>query len=255
MLRAVKLISALVLAAGAAQASPFWVTWDQGWPDQQGWTEGWSIPAQKWLDGSLLYIDSTANGGYDGYYQEPATLMPGAGETFQMCWRIRVDESTPTSDPGVRAEDEDHYTVDFSMDTQSIHSNYESDKWATFAPGVFHDFLVESTDMRAYRLYIDGALALEGNFSESLFPGPYVDWGDMSSGRSLADWDSVQYGIVPEPSGLACVLVCLCCARMHRRPVARTLDLNGKGKSHEGQKCSFDRARTDSDRTIGARAQ
>jgi hypothetical protein len=214
MLRAAELISALVVAAGAAQASPFWVTWDQGWPDQQGWTEGWSdIPADKWLDGSLLYIDSTANGGADGYYQIPATLMLGTGEAFEMSWRTRVDESWPISDPGIIVRGDDHYSVAFCMATDRIDSNYEPGKWAPFEPGVFHDFLLESTDMRHYNLFIDNTLSMQGTFFESLFPGPAVEWGDLSSGFSLTAWDTVEYGIVPEPSTSMFMLLLLCRAR------------------------------------------
>jgi hypothetical protein len=54
--------------------------------------------------------------------------------------------------------------------------------------------------MRGYRLYIDGTLAIEGRFFESLFYGPGVGWGDVTSHRSLAAWDVVEYGIVPEPT-------------------------------------------------------
>jgi hypothetical protein len=217
MYRVLNVMLAMLLGAATARASPFWVTWEEGWPDQQGWLEGWSIPAQKWLDDGLLFIDSRAAGGYDGYYQNPATLMPGPGEKFTLCWCIRVDESTPYTDPGVIARADDHYSVAFGMDTQSVHSNYEPGNWAPFAPGVFHDFVLESMDMRTYDLYIDGALALQGSFFESLFPGPEVAWGDLSSAMSLAAWDSVEYGIVPEPSGLLCLLVVLCYGRSSRR--------------------------------------
>jgi hypothetical protein len=218
MFRVLTVSLGMLLVVGAARASPFWVSWEDGWPDQQGWLEGSSDPpAQKWLEDGLLFIDSRAAGGYDGYYQNPASLMPGPQETFAMHWRVRVDESWPTSDPGVIVRADDHYSVAFSMDRQSIHSNYEPGKWALFAPNEFHDFVVQSTDMRAYELYIDGALALQGTFFESLFPGPSVAWGDLSSAMSLAPWDSVQYGIMPEPSPILCLLIPLCYARSLRR--------------------------------------
>jgi hypothetical protein len=212
MFRAVNLLSAMALGAALAQASPFWVTWDEGWPDQQGWTEGWSIPAEKSLDDGLLYIDSTAQGGYDGYYQNPATVMPGPGETFRLFWRARIDEAS-FYDPGVIVRADDHYSVAFGMGIDFIESNYEPDKWAPFEPGVFHDFLLESSDMRSYNLFIDTVLAMQGTFFESLFPGPYVAWGDLSSPFSLTAWDALQYGIIPEPSSVACVLLVLCCIR------------------------------------------
>jgi hypothetical protein len=220
-----RVVGILLLLAGtiAARASPFWVTWEEGWPDQQGWIEGWSIPAQKWLEDGLLFIDSRAQGGADGYYQSPASLMPGFQETFTLQWRIRVYESTPTSDPGVIVRADDHYSVAFTLDTHSVHSNYEPGKWASFAPDEFHDFAVQSTDMRVYDLYIDGALAMQGTFFESLFPGPSVAWGDLSSGMSLAAWDSLQYGIIPAPSALFCLLFALCSAGSPKRSVTARL--------------------------------
>jgi hypothetical protein len=199
---------AMLLAAPAARASPYWVTWEEGWPTEQGWLEGWTNPApQRWLEDGLLFIDSRSAGGAGGYYQFPPTLTPTGQEIFSLRWRTRVLESYPYVDPGVTVIADDYYTVGFSMDAQSIHSDFEPGNWASFAPNEFHDFVVESTTMRSYRLYIDGALALEGAFFEGLFPGPYVAWGDLSSGMSLTSWDSVQYGITPAPSAFMHLLI------------------------------------------------
>jgi hypothetical protein len=226
MVRVLSIALVVALATATARASPFWVSWDEGWPDQQGWLEGWSIPAEKWLEDGLLFMDSRAGGGYDGYYQHPETLMPAAGETFRLVWRARVDESWPASDPGLIVIADDHYSVDFFMDTQGIYSGYEPDKWAPFAPGVFHDFRVESTDMRAYDLYIDGSLALEGSFSYSFFPGPQVAWGDLSSAFSLTAWDTVGYGVLPEPAASLSIVLVFCCARSLSRSTSRRLHRN-----------------------------
>jgi hypothetical protein len=213
MSRTCTVIVTALLVVGAARASQFWISWDEGWPDQEGWTEGWSgIPATKWLDASLLYIDSRTYGGADEYGAFPTTLIPGSQETFVMHWRVRVDASWPSSDPGVIVVADDHYALAFTLDTSSIHSNFESGKVAPFAPNEFHDFTVESSDMRAYDLHIDGSLALQGVFSQSFLSGPEIAWGDCSSGMSLAAWDTVEYGIVPEPSVPLCLLTALFCA-------------------------------------------
>ncbi len=220
-------ILVLLASTVAARASPFWVTWEEGWPTEQGWLEGWTNPApQRWLDDGLLFIDSRSAGGAGGYYQFPQTLIPAGQEIFSLRWRTRVLESYPNVDPGVTVIADDYYTVGFSMDAQSIHSDFEPGNWASFAPNEFHEFRVESADVRAYRLYIDGALALEGTFCEGLFPGPYVGWGDLWSGMSLTSWDSVQYGITPSPPASICLLIPLSYAgslKRSVRPVSRQL--------------------------------
>jgi hypothetical protein len=215
MFQIVKLISAMVLGAVAAQASPFWVTWDQGWPEGQGWSHSTSgPPAQRWLDDGLMYVDTRAQfGTYDQYGQAPATLLPGPGETFVTEWRTLVYECAPARDVGVLVEAEDQYTVNFVMNADSIYNLYEPGQGASFAPGVFHDFMLESASMRSYVLYIDGTAALQGNFFESLFPGPLVDWGNFGGCKSLTAWDHVAYGILPEPSAAIWLLIGLCCVR------------------------------------------
>jgi hypothetical protein len=221
MFQIVKLISAVVLGAVAAQASPFWVTWDEGWPEEQGWSHSTSgPPAQRWLDDGLMYVDTRAQfGTYDMYWQVPASLIPGPEETFVMEWRTLVYECTPASDVGVLARTEDQYTVGLLMNADSIGSEYEPGNWTSFAPGVFHDFTVESSDCRHYVLYIDGVLSLQGSFFESLFPGPEVVWGNFGGCKSLTAWDHVAYGIVPEPSAAICLLIGLC--RLPARPSGR----------------------------------
>jgi hypothetical protein len=206
------IVLAVVLGAVAARASPFWVTWEEGWPEEQGWMRGSTgPPAERWLDGGLLFIDTRAEFGIrDQYYQNPASLMPGPQEMFTVEWGVRVYESTPSYDPGVLVVADDHYSVNFCMDTQSVHSEFEPGRWASFAPNEFHEFVLNSTDMRTYDLYIDGALALQGSFFESFLAGPDVDWGNFAGCKTLTAWDHVAYGIIPEPSALLCVLIPLC---------------------------------------------
>ncbi len=209
MLRRVTTIVTGLLVVGAARASPYWVSWDDGWPEDQGWTHSvFGPPAVRWLEDGVLHIDTTAEfGSRDQYYQNPETLIPGPGESFVLQWRTRVDESIPAADPGLRVETEDNYTISLQMSTTKIESNYESGRFAEFAPGVFHDFELDSADMRGYSLYIDGQLAMQGVFSKSLFPGSVVAWGNFAGCKIIAEWDSVAYGIVPEPPSALCVVI------------------------------------------------
>jgi hypothetical protein len=202
----------IYLAFGPAlcQAEPYWVSWESGWPEEQGWTWGATDPGpERWLDDDTLYIDSRAAVGLaGGYYRtEPGAFSLEPGETFVAQWRVNVWETT-FADPGLGVWADDQYAVSFSLGTDRIYSDYEPGVWAPFAAGQFHDFRVESDNFRTYWLYIDGAPVLDGAFFDSLLPGSTIDWGDLSSSRGLGQWDYVEYGIVPEPSILVCAWVC-----------------------------------------------
>ena len=55
--------------------------------------------------------------------------------------------------------------------------------------------------MRSYELSVDGDPAVEGVFFESLSPSSGVAFGDIvHGGASLAAWDYVRFGVVPEPA-------------------------------------------------------
>jgi hypothetical protein len=220
------------LGSSLAGATPYWVAWDDGWPDAQGWTRGSSNPpAQQWLADGLLFIDSRTAGGYDGYYQEPANMSPGPGEAFLFEWRLRIDEITAgLHDPGVIVTAPDYYAVAFYMRMGLIESVFESGRSAAFAAGEFHSFSLHSSDMRAYELYIDGVLALQGPFFAGSLPGPRVSWGDQSSGKSLVAWDYVHYGVTPEPSTFAHVWALVCLSASLRRSAAQRIAFRKKGE-------------------------
>jgi len=223
MYRVLNIMLAMLLGAVTARASPWWVSWNgDAYPETEGWTR-WSSdpPAERWLEDGKLFIDSRAvPGAYEEYGQErPAQMTLAPGETFLMSFRVKVDDviGTGHTDPGVWVWSDDQWAVGFDLGVDIIWSDYEPTKWASFTPGVFHDFLAASPDMRSYTLSIDGIPALEGSFCESLFYGPGAGWGDVMSGRSLSEWASVECGVVPEPSGILCMLGALCsCFRLRR---------------------------------------
>jgi hypothetical protein len=201
-----------VFAPAICKAEPYWVSWDSGWPEEQGWTWGATDPGpDRWLDDGTLYIDSRAAVGLaGGYYQiRPGMFSLEPAETFIAQWTVKVWEATH-SDPGIFLESDDQYSVGFTFSTDRVYSDYEPDLSAALIPGQFHAFRFESSDARTYRLYVDGTLALQGTFFQDLVPGPYMAWGDHTTSRSLSQWDVVEYGIVPEPSSLESALACVC---------------------------------------------
>ncbi len=229
MVRAWHSLITAALIAGSAGATPWYVTWTgDAYPETQGWTRySTDPPAQRWLEDGKLFIDSRAAPFiYEEYGQlRPGEMTPGPNETWRMIWRVKVTEIVGSgSDPGIWVWSDDQWAVGLLLRTNRISSAYESGKWAEFTPYQFHDFVLESPEMRTYRLFIDGSLRLEGLFSESLFNMPGMGWGDVTSGRSLSEWDYVEAGMVPEPSTSLWIMLALCaCGLLNRSVVRRSL--------------------------------
>ncbi len=224
MYRVLNIMLAMLLGAGTARASPWWVTWTgDAYPETEGWTRYSSDPpAERWLEDGKLFIDSRAAPGiYEEYDQlRPAEMTLEPGQTFLLTWRVKVDEAIH-SDPAVAVMSDDYYLVHLSLAIDGIYCDTPPGGWAPFAPGQFHEFLFESSDMRAYTLYIDGLPALQGTFFEAFPATPGVGWGDMTSSSSLAQWDWVECGIVPEPSACLGALAALLGFRPLKRSAAR----------------------------------
>jgi hypothetical protein len=213
------LVLKLLLVAGVpALATPWWEAYEGDvFPEDQGWKRvHGSIPAQRWIDNGVLFIDSRADVRiYDGYemvFGHP--VDPGLGETFVLRWRLKVDEEHgPFYDAEIGITSDEagpntFYAAAFGFAEDRVFDAYQLNLWTPFEPGVFHDFEMRSSDMRAYLLYIDGALAMTGAFTEVFGPAR-VAWGDGVQGStSLTEWDNVRFGVVvPEGSALSSALL------------------------------------------------
>ncbi len=213
MRRSLLVLKLLLVAGVPALATPWWEAYEGDvFPEDQGWTRvHGSIPAQRWIDNGVLFIDSRASPLIYDYYEMvfDHPVDPGLGETFVMRWRLKVDATTyydqeigVTSDA---AGPDEFYSAAFGFRADAIVSVFEHTS-APFAPGVFHDFELRSSNMRTYELYIDQTPAMDGLFTE-VFGPPRVAWGDAGYGSSsLAEWDYVRFGVTPEPGALLTVL-------------------------------------------------
>jgi hypothetical protein len=220
----------ILLAFGPVlcQAEPYWVRYEPAsglFPDEDGWTREVSDPApERWIADDLLFIDSRASYGMTDIYRmySDGTQDPGAGETFVARWRLKVDEIGVWGDPGMIVVSDDQYCMWVECGYDELWT-YPFVDFVPFEPGLFHTYELQSTEMRQFQLYVDGALALQGPLVGSI-SAPKVSWGDMSTDSSLAEWEYFEFGVVPEPSALLCTLAAAtmaCASRATRRPVSR----------------------------------
>jgi hypothetical protein len=202
-------VLALALASSSASANQYYYSFDgNDYPENEGWNRTQSQPpAQRRLEDGSLVIDSTAQFDiYDLYWTTPPNgFDPDPGETFVARWRLRVDVVLPDFvDPNVRINSDDRYAVNLAFGLDRVYSISEPNKIAHFEAGAFHDYELRSNDMRHYALFLDTELAMEGLFQTSSFP-PELSWGDATSAKSVAYWDSFEYGVVPEPGAAGTV--------------------------------------------------
>lgn len=226
MTRSVCLTTFLAVVPALAVAEEYWIAYEgNDFPENEGWTRvHGEIPAERWIEDGKLFIDGRrdrriydfAEMTFDG------TLDPEPGETFLLRWRLNIHEVNGLDDPGIgltsnEVAPDEFYRVGFTFSEDTIMSAFEPGVSAMFEPGVFHRFELRSSDMRSYQLYIDGELRIEGVFCE-VFGPTRVNWGDFVMGfTSLAEWDYVRFGVVPEPSSYAYALALL--ALLRRRSV------------------------------------
>jgi hypothetical protein len=207
------LVCTLCAFPASATAEPYWIAYEgNDFPENEGWAHIWSLPlAIRWIEDGSLVIDSRASGRTNDWYEwYPEWMNPGPGELFVAEWRLKVDELTiGWRDPSVGVFGDDSWGVGFNFNEDTITSVFEDDVSAQFEPHVFHDFELRTADMRAYRLYIDGSLAIQGAFWDSLTLSTVL-WGDtVSGGASLARWDYFRFGVVPEPASFGGIVLLL----------------------------------------------
>jgi hypothetical protein len=198
------LVAALAVLAAPAGAEQYWITYEgNDFPENEGWRQMSQQPfADRWFEDGALVIDCSVSGGTNEWYEQyPGTVGPEAGELFIMQWRLNVEMYTNSyagADVGVFSDD--CWAMGFYMDDDLIRSAFGTGRSAEYEPGVYHEFELRSSDMRWYELYMDGELAFDGPFVETLWSNK-VWWGKATSGpRSIGRWDYFRCGVVPEPN-------------------------------------------------------
>jgi len=199
-------LTLLFAAALPAVAAPYWVAYEgNDYPENEGWWYIWyDIPAQRSLVDGTLVLDTRSDPHIAEYYQWPsADILPGPGEEFVIQWRLRVDEvDRDPGEPDIIIRADDGWITGFRYSQDKL-TTVLTDIEVPVTSGVFHEYEMRSWDMRSYDLYIDGTLTLHSEFWHGLM-SPGVTFGAGVQGTtSLAAWDYVRFGVVPEPYGIS----------------------------------------------------
>jgi hypothetical protein len=180
----------------------YWLTTYEGndYPENEGWIWSFNEPfAERWFEGGSFVVDTTGDlrtcDWYEYYTDVP---YPEQGQQLIIQWRLKVEEFCGVfSAGGIGIRTWDSWGVGFILRDHTIQSSLEPSVIASFEAGIFHEFEMRSPDMRAYALYIDGELALEGSFIE-VTSSNRIFWGESTTaGGSLCRWGYVRVGILP----------------------------------------------------------
>ncbi len=217
-------LGTLVVPAGAEQ---YWLTYEgNDLPENEGWTRYWGNNdgeyqgggAVRTIEDGVLAMDSRHDPWlWDfNFIERPDQMDPGSGETFVMEWRLKAEEVVgDRGDPLINVASDEYRTVGYVFREDQIWCYFEDDLTIPITPGVYHDYRFVSSDMLTYDLYIDGELVHEGTWWQGVRDSR-VGWGtNVRPATSLAHWDYVRFGVIPEPKTVFLILVAM--AFCHRR--------------------------------------
>ena len=216
----------------AAQAEPYWISYEgNDLPENEGWTRYWGNNdgeyqgggAVRTIEDGVLTMDSRHDEWlWDfNFIERPGQMDPGPGETFVMEWRLKVEEAVGyRGDPLINVASDECRTVGYVFREDQIWCYFEDYTIIPIAPGVYHNYRFVSSDMLSYDLYIDDVLVHEGTWWQGVRDSR-IGWGsDVRPATSLAQWDYVRFGVVPEPNTVFLILVVLACG-YHRYVLAK----------------------------------
>jgi hypothetical protein len=248
MKRVITLAAFLWLVCGIGRADRWTVSYEgNDMPESEpGWYRAYAYggairsietdPADP--NNYFLVINSLANQMIYDYAYCPHQMDPnGPREKWWAEWRVLIAEAHGDVDQAVAFASDHDNQVGFDYYYDRIYNGF--DGWSIhFAPGIFHTYRLESSDVVTYNLWIDGQLARHAPWFEGVSHS-YAAFGDCVQGggsRSVGMWDYFRFGVSDgfEPGGMtwdswhsgialapepgACLLVMVCaCAHGGRR--------------------------------------
>ncbi len=194
------LLAVSALGGSIALADPYWISYEgDDLPETEGWERTvYAGGDQRSIQDGTLVLDGRASIDIADFYRMPIS-DPDPGELFVAEWRVWVGDIPGYPDPGIAVTSSGHGALVLAYQEDRIYSLLEG-VYIYFTPDIFHDYLLTSSDMLSYDLYIDGTFTYAGVFVGP-FPQSWTAWGDTTQGASsLSYWDYVRFGVVPEPS-------------------------------------------------------
>ena len=222
-MRVIGILTVFTFVASAS-ADQFWIEYDAScglFPEEVGWDRHvYGGGAERSFEDRDLVLDGLVGPDISDFYRMDAPITLAPGERFVMQWRLRADEVVGFGDPGVNFTVLGEAALTLVCTESTVYSLGES-VIATFEPGVFHDYLVTSTDLDTYTLRIDGEEVHSGLLAPTGWESG-AEWGDYSRSSSLSAWGSFAFGVVPEPSSGALVIVAALLAMISRNSRIRS---------------------------------
>jgi hypothetical protein len=222
--------AALGVLVGTAGADEYWITYEgNDLPENEGWGRSWGNDdgqyhghgAVRTVENGILTMDSLYDlRVYDYAYRYLyGEVDPDPGELFVAEWRVYIEDWVGDYghwDSKVSICSDEGWLLGLGLFPDHVESQFEAGVNIPIAPDMFHDYRLLSWDMHAYELYIDGELARVGSFWDDLLSSKF-SWGDCVRGAaSLAHWDYVRFGVVPEPCSLLMLVAVSMAARRTR---------------------------------------
>lgn len=215
--RSISLLCVVCAALGAlalpAGAEPYWITYEgNDLPENEGWNRYWGNAdgeyqgpgAYRTVEDGILTMDSLYDLEVYDFVEMtlPGQIDPDPGETFIAEWRLKVEQVDGLIDPAVWIFSDTAMVLGFDYGVSFMRSVFENYRVIPITPGMFHEYRLISADMHIYELYIDGAIAIEGQFSQNLGQST-VGWGDNAHPAACrTQWDYFRFGVVPEPDAI-----------------------------------------------------
>jgi len=198
----------LLMLSASVALGDWWYTYEANgtYPEDEGWSRiAMGGGAQRSFEDGALVLDGSASIDICDAYAKGMPSLPDPNDPtspFVCEWRLCVDWVSPFSrDPGVHLIFEGFGSINLQYKVDQVCSLYEFEYIADFEPGVFHTYVLTTSNMQTYTLAIDGSVVWNGDLCP-YGPASVLQFGDLLVGSaSKSRWDYVRFG-VPEPGSI-----------------------------------------------------